>query len=516
MSDQPNHEIDCELVIGLVAAVGTKLSQVTEHLTEQLELAGYETQIISISSDLISMLKDVPESRGNNFKRINQLMTAGNELRASACEVDDELGRQGDAVLAYGAATRIFLDREKQGGTSLPNGKKAFIISSLKRPEEVDALRAIYPQGFVLIGVHAEEDRRRENLISSKGMSTEEANTLIQRDGDESNVKHGQRVKKTFHLADFFVSLAGGSDQIQGDISRMVRLWFGCPFYTPTFDEFAMYFAYSAALRSADLSRQVGAVITRNNQILSTGANECPSAEGGLYWPERGMRTSEISDFPDGRDYTRGFDSNKKEQLAIIKKIVDRGVGEEFQLDRGKLQELLEKSSIGDLTEYGRVVHAEMEALLSCGRIGVSTLKTNLYCTTFPCHNCAKHIIAAGVERVIYIEPYPKSKALEFHDESIDFSSEPSDNKDIPQKVRFEPFVGIGPRKFFDLFSMKLGSSYDLIRKDEETGKKIEWDIRNARLRLQMKPSSYLDSEYSANVLFQQFQDDLAEQDGDA
>ncbi|MDN3612645.1 hypothetical protein QWZ16_23945 [Vibrio ostreicida] len=26
----------------------------------------------------------------------------------------------------------------------------------------------------------------------------------------------------------------------------------------------------------------------------------------------------------------------------------------------------------------------------------------------FPCHNCAKHIVASGIKRVVYVEPYPK------------------------------------------------------------------------------------------------------------
>ena len=60
----------------------------------------------------------------------------------------------------------------------------------------------------------------------------------------------------------------------------MVDLWFGNPFITPTFDEHAMFLAFSAALRSADLSRQVGAVITKDSQILSAGANDCPKAGG--------------------------------------------------------------------------------------------------------------------------------------------------------------------------------------------------------------------------------------------
>ena len=42
-----------------------------------------------------------------------------------------------------------------------------------------------------------------------------------------------------------------------------------------------------------------------------------------------------------------------------------------------------------------------------------------MYVTTFPCHNCAKHIIAAGLERVVYLEPYPKSRAKTLYDEDI-------------------------------------------------------------------------------------------------
>jgi len=80
---------------------------------------------------------------------------------------------------------------------------------------------------------------------------------------------------------------------------------FGHPYETPTFDEYAMFIAFSAALRSADLSRQVGAVIARNNEIIGTGANDCPKYGGGLYWPEYDPNTHLIQDTSDGRDYKR-------------------------------------------------------------------------------------------------------------------------------------------------------------------------------------------------------------------
>jgi cytidine deaminase len=152
---------------------------------------------------------------------------------------------------------------------------------------------------------------------------------------------------------------------------------------------------------------------------------------------------------------------------------------------------VLDASPIADLTEYGRVVHAEMEALLSCARLGVSTKGGTLYSTTFPCHNCAKHIVAAGIERVVYIEPYPKSKALEFHDDSIDLGFDKTSGK-----VHFEPFVGVGPRRFFDLFSFRHGNSRTIRRK--KNGLAEKWNEQDAILRLQMLPYSYLELEQLA------------------
>jgi deoxycytidylate deaminase len=155
---------------------------------------------------------------------------------------------------------------------------------------------------------------------------------------------------------------------------------------------------------------------------------------------------------------------------------------------------------IKDLTEYGRVVHAEMESILACGRAGIATQDTTMYCTTFPCHNCAKHIVAAGLNRVVYVEPYPKSKALELHNDSIHWTELNTTSGE--NRVSFDPFVGIGPRRFFDLFSMQQSSGYDLIRKKKATGKKTLWSIHDARLRLQMNPLSYIDLEGQANELF--------------
>ena len=483
------NEFDSELVIGLVGAVGTELRRVADILKEQLQLAGYGVNFIHISENVIPLVQPIEFDEQDKSDRINKLMTAGNEARRNAGD---------NSVLAIGTAFRIYEQRAKdKDGATQPSPKTAFIVSSLKRPEEVERLRNIYPQGFILLGVHADENRRLQYLMDDQRISEDNAKALIERDANEERVPNGQRLTRTFHLADFFVRIEDSPDKLKCDLRRIVDLLFGQPHTTPSFDEYAMFLAFAAALRSADLSRQVGAVIARNEQIFTTGANDCPRPGGGLYWPVKDDKGC-LTDVEKGRDYVRGFDSNDREQQRITEKIV--ALGRDKGLDEGGLRAALEASPIRDLTEYGRVVHAEMEALLSCARSNLSTQDATLYCTTFPCHNCAKHIVAAGISRVVYIEPYEKSKAPEFHDDSISFGFDRNDEKD-KNKVTFEPFVGIGPRRFFDLFSMRLASGYDLMRKTE-TGEMAAWHLPNARLRVRMWPCSYLDLELLACDLF--------------
>lgn len=406
-------------------------------------------------------------------------MTEGNYLRKGTGDY---------AILAKLAAAKINEIRLKSKSANLPNKtpapmpRRAFIISSLKHPTEVAALRKIYANGFFLIGVHGNKKMRFEYLDRNKKVPADQIEQLFERDQDERE-KHGQHTRDTYHLSDFFIDYGENRNKFEKDVWRVLDLIFGKPFVTPTFDEFAMFMAFSASLRSADLSRQVGAVVTKDDAIVSTGANDVPRFGGGLYWPGYYEET-EIHDLKDGRDYMRGGDTNVIERNEIISDILSKFSEEE----QARVQGILNESKLKNITEYGRVVHAEMEALMSCARGNVGTRNAHLYCTTFPCHNCAKHIIAAGITKVVYVEPYPKSKAFDFHNDSITLTSSEKN------KVVFEPFVGVGPRSFFNLFSVNIGAGYEIIRKNKD-GKPAKWEEENATLRMQMLPISYMERE---------------------
>lgn len=470
---------DSEIVIGLVGAVGTELTAIKQIITARLETFNYSSEEIRISQDIISLFEYIPREL-SYYDKANALMSAGNDIRR----------KSGDySILALAAASKINCIRESLSPSNNPEPlkRKAFIVSSLKHPEEVQKLRTIYSKGFFLIGIHSNECRRRDFLMANKNMSKDQADSLIARDADESD-EYGQHTRDTYHLSDFFIDYGSNIDRAQYDIWRTLDLMFGKPFVTPTFDEFAMFMAFSSSLRSADLSRQVGAVLTKNKNIISTGANDIPQSGGGLYWPDYDDKGERIVDKEGGRDWKRGYDSNSREKSMIISEILESISDAQH---RNSLKKLLNSSRIKDITEYGRVVHAEMEAILACARSDISTKGAELYCTTFPCHNCAKHIVASGIKRVVFVEPYPKSKALDFHSDSI--TLELNDN----ENVKFEPFVGVGPRSFFDLFSTNLGTGYPVKRKDAD-GNTVDWDERAAVLRMQMLSTSYIEREIAA------------------
>ena len=114
-----------------------------------------------------------------------------------------------------------------------------------------------------------------------------------------------------------------------------------------SWDEYFMGVALLAAERSKDPSTQVGAcIVDSQNRILSTGYNGFP----------HGCSDDE---FPWNRDETKGE------------------------------------------TKYQFVVHAELNAILNAR--GKSLADSKVYVGLFPCNECAKAIIQAGVSEVVYL-----------------------------------------------------------------------------------------------------------------
>jgi dCMP deaminase len=129
----------------------------------------------------------------------------------------------------------------------------------------------------------------------------------------------------------------------------------------------ATYFlliALAARTRADCLGRRVGAVITREGRVLSTGYNGTPfgmpnCSEGGC------LRCSRRDD----------------ERLR------------------------------GGAYDVCICVHAEQNALLTAARFGQQTLGASLTSTMQPCFGCLKEMLQAGIESVQYLHPWDPAEA---------------------------------------------------------------------------------------------------------
>ncbi|WP_232293122.1 anti-phage dCTP deaminase [Stigmatella aurantiaca] len=430
-----------------------------------------------------------------------------------------------------------------------PDGaRRAYILDALRHPAEAHLLRSLYRNAFALIGVVCDEEVRCQRLISKfRNAGRQDAQRFMKRD-EKAEEKHGQKVSDTFHLADYFLDnseeqfLSDGRTSnkdwdIPGQLSRLVKIITHSDVVRPETKEMAMHAAYGAQMGSACLSRQVGAALTdAAGNIVSTGANEVPRAGGGVYGqgfsesggdercayrkPSKGKKpgcsnTQEQNEIiqqllTDIEQHTRLQDEQReilKRAVAVLAEVehqpfegneVPEKIGEARTVlesiekqtklsnaQQDSLRKALKKSRIGSLLEFSRAVHAEMDVLLSAARQGASTQGCRLFVTTFPCHYCARHIVGAGVDEVQFIEPYPKSRALDLHDDSITTVAKnwippsapvrkDSEKESAVRKVLFRPFTGVAPRMYARAFLK------DRDLKDSATGEMMmgepEWE----------------------------------------
>jgi deoxycytidylate deaminase len=464
-----------EFVFAVVGHAGSGTSKVADTLARLLlerKFGNEPFEVVTLKArDVIKEWarnngKLIPTETGVKLlSDVKKLQDYGDEMRAEKTKS----GEEDHAAIARGFILRIRQQRAAKLGQSCegyeeiaPDGKpRAYILDCLRHPAEANMLRRVYEDSFVLIGVVCEEEKRigRISQKFSDG-GRQAAIEFMKRDADAIE-KYGQHVAAAFHLSDYFIdntddqflkNKAPNPDwDVVEKLSRLVKIVTHSELVRPAIAETAMHHARSAQMRSACLSRQVGAaIVDKQGNVVSTGTNEVPKAGGGVYGESFDAEVEEAR-CALFADPTKRFCSNTTEQNEIIEELINatpelRATTSER---KEKLRIELRNTQIGALVEFSRAVHAEMDALLSAARNGVSSVGTRLFVTTFPCHYCARHIVTSGVDEVQFIEPYPKSRALRLHPDSIQTEhtgwNPPSAGG---SKVLFRPFSGVAPRLY--------------------------------------------------------------------
>jgi deoxycytidylate deaminase len=451
-----------ELVIALCGPIGSPIKRVGQEIYEVLrEQYAYDVEIVRMSEFIRTkslelfgeMVDDTSE-----FKRLNSLIGLGNKFRE----------RYGERILAELAIYKIIFDRIAgiKADETPKSRRKCYIIDSIKNDQELEIFRLVYAEILFFVGVFSSPEQRASSL-ESLGMTSSEVYALIDRDSGEE-IEHGQRVSDTFPKADFFIRIENSAaNEIKEKVERFVGLIFEGTIVTPRKGETAMYAAWSAASGSACLSRQVGAAITDSDgHILSVGWNDVPKYGGGLYLSD---------DKKDNRCWNSGekcFNDLEKDELANL--ISDEIIKSGF-VANSKRSDLVAKLRsnyrLKGLIEFSRAVHAEMHAIINAGFVAGSKISgSSLYCTTYPCHSCARHIIAAGIKEIYYIEPYRKSLAIKLHSDAL------TENSAEIDKVRILAYEGVAPRRFLELF--EKGST-----KRKQGGMMLKYARRRAKPR---------------------------------
>ncbi|HBW2219140.1 deaminase [Klebsiella pneumoniae] len=454
-----------EIIIALCGPIGSPLHETAEQISFSLKKYGYKTYDIRLS-DLIrinSKYTKINLDESTKLKKFKSLITVGDKLR----EI------YGSDILAKLAIAKISAERKKNFGefddivnesskgeaSKIKNQKICHVIDSVKNSSELELLKSIYGKMIFSIGVFSPLEARRENLSKINSLSVEDIAELINTDSGEE-FDHGQSVRDTFPKCDYFLRVDSGlaepgnaeaKGQILSKLERFFKLIFRSSVISPTEEENAMYAATSAARNSACLSRQVGAAVTSSSgELLSTGWNDVPRNGGGLYG-KQSIRLKVID--PDHRCYALKSRScsNDAEKRILAEVVIDSLVQEKIisvKKREDAIQTILKNSRLKDLIEFSRAVHAEMHAILGASRVaGERILGGKIFVTTYPCHSCARHIIASGISEVYFIEPYRKSLALKLHSDAMTESVIETD-----EKVKLIQFDGVAPTRFLELF----------------------------------------------------------------
>jgi deoxycytidylate deaminase len=382
-----------------------------------------------------------------------------------------------------------------------------FVIDCLRNPYEAIYLRNELANFFLVSLFEHTEARRKRYLQKARerwGAGYEEQKALKafkeadRRDSgsyidNAGELLYKQNVTKCVQISDIAINnFSQGDDErrrykLYRKILRVTCLILSPGCTKPSKDEVFMNLAYTVAVKSNCISRQVGAVIVGpEGYVVGVGWNDAthPRVSCGLTAicdleasPLQPLMEAIKKDDEDAADVMKRlckpyeasngrYDAGnfcfcfkdemaKKDiaprlQRAWIRKL-EQMLATDTQLGRAArsdpqvmnkmktgmgqlIGELVEEGHLHQL-EYCLALHAEENAILQSAKIGGTGLQgATIYTTALPCTLCAKMIQQVGIKKVVYTEPYPKALTR------IYINSQP---------VQFE---GVKPRAYVRLF----------------------------------------------------------------
>ncbi|MBY4837762.1 anti-phage dCTP deaminase [Pantoea sp. DY-5] len=315
-------------------------------------------------------------------------------------------------------------------------GNTFIVIDAIRNPYEVKFFRDRY-SAFHLVSINApDKDRKRylQNVHKftndqladldsresgdklSKNTSEENSSEIELSDKIKSKDAYfeftSQNVKRCIEISDIHLfnprNELENNNVLKAQLYWYIALMLHPGLITPTAMERVMQIAFTAKLNSGCLSRQVGAVLTdNNNSVKAIGWNDV--AKGQVPCSLRSLE-GVINDFDEVvySEFERNnkhFREKAKEKLLIFKSKGDKITGYNLSYCFKSL-----KNSIDDDKNqvHTRALHAEENAFLQISKYGGMGVEGGkLYTTASPCELCAKKAYQLGIKDIVFIDPYP-------------------------------------------------------------------------------------------------------------
>lgn len=368
------------IAIGVTGSFGSGCSTITEVLNEDHSFIAY-----SLSDTLKEKWSASEKGKPVEEALRYELQDLGNDLRR----------KNSHSYLAE----ETFKKTSKDG-----NLRKLLVFDSIRNTAEIAFFRSKFPD-FYVIAVDCTEGDRWERVrarYDERKLGYSDFRKDDERDKNEEGVPYGQQVALCVDEADYLirndtdpmVTTRTAIKRILGEkLSDPIGLFKG-ELRPPTPQEAYMSTAYSAALMSQCIKRQVGAVIIdKRGAVVSIGYNENPSPLKPCYLQFGDCYREMIAENVMGTIKTCPFCTGQLDGLTYPYHCP--------HCDRNIYRQIVRDRAISRCT----ALHAEEKAIINAPPMSLEG--STLYVTTFPCFNCAQKILDVGIQAVYYVESYP-------------------------------------------------------------------------------------------------------------
>lgn len=378
--DESNPEVVRDFVLNI-------LPDFTKNIKNHIESVGYR--------DAISIFQII----GNNIRSHGDAVKKSEIMLEYVYSLSDRINQIIKCIRHY--------NYEK----NLPD---YFVIDSFKNPIEIKFFQERY-SAFYLIGITCDENNRKLRLLDKDIRSSQ----ILSIDSVENSRKNilkdhasfiSQDISGCIEFADIYIcndghANVGDRKPLSYQLVKFVSLIKHPGIVTPSRDERFMQIAFDAKLNSGCLSRQVGAVISdKRGKLLSVGWNDSPEGQTSCLLRDVGELLNEQNDSMFSR-YERN-NTDLKEKIKTYYKerlsVVEDGLNISYCFKSIKNELDGHKNQV-----YTRSIHAEESAFLSLVGSSEKVIDGTLYTTASPCVLCAKKAYHLGIEKVVYIDPYP-------------------------------------------------------------------------------------------------------------